>query len=599
MIDDDLVFAHRRRALNPDRPVVRGVAQNPDVYFQGRETVNPYYAALPGHVQTAMDRFAALTGRQYTLFDYFGVPDADRVLVLMGSGAETAREAIESPQRSRRQARTGAGAPVPAVFSRRSPRRAFRRPSRSIAVLDRTKEPGADGRAAVSGRRDGIRRGRRHRPAVPRCPGSSVDATACRRRSSRRRWSRRSSTTWRRRRRGITSPSGSTTTSRTRALSTTATFVSEGEDVVGCVFYGLGADGTVGANKNSIKIIGEETVRVRAGLLRLRLEEVGVEDDIAPAVRAAADSVDLPRAARPLRRLSPVPVRRTRSRCCAKPLMGRCSCSTVRSVRTAYGTNCRASMQAELIRKRIRLYVIDADTVATDAGMAGRVNTIMQTCFFAISGVLPREEAIRKIKGAIEATYGRKGSELVEQNFAAVDRTLEHLFEVPLPSAVSSSRPRPPVVPPEAPAFVRQVTAMMMAGRGDELPVSALPADGTYPSGTTRGRSGIFRTRCRSGSRLSASSAAIARWSVRTRSSGFVTTTSRCWRRRQRDSRPRRSPAAASRICGSRCRWLSKTAPAVSCALKSVRREASKRPGSVRSTWSRQGAAAGARAPRI
>ena len=143
-------------------------------------------------------------------------------------------------------------------------------------------------------------------------------------------------------------------------------------------------------------------------------------------------------------------------------------------------------MQAELIRKRIRLYVIDADAVAADAGMAGRVNTIMQTCFFAISGVLPREEAIAKIKAAIQATYGRKGSDLVEQNFAAVDRALEHLFEVPLPSAVSSSRQRPPVVPPEAPAFVRQVTAMMMAGRGDELPVSALPADGTYPSGTTR-----------------------------------------------------------------------------------------------------------------
>ena len=258
MIDDDLVFAHRRRGLSPDRPVVRGVAQNPDVYFQGRETVNPYYAALPAHVQSAMDRFAALTGRQYKLFDYFGAPDADRVLVMMGSGVETAREAIESLNGRGARLGAGAGAPVPTLFNRRSP--GVHSDDRAVNRGPRSHEgAGRDGRAALSGRDDGIRRGSRDRPAVARCRASSVDATDCRRRSSRRRWSRRSSTTCRRRRRRIISRLESTTTSRTRASSTIRRSCPKREDVVGCVFYGLGADGTVGANKNSIKIIGEET----------------------------------------------------------------------------------------------------------------------------------------------------------------------------------------------------------------------------------------------------------------------------------------------------------------------------------------------------
>ncbi len=483
MIDDDLVFAHRKRALNPDRPVVRGVAQNPDVYFQGRETVNPYYAALPGRVRQAMDRFAALTGRQYKLFDYFGAADADRVIVLMGSGAETARETIE--HLNARGARLGlVQVHLFRPFSGADLLDAIPLTARLIAVLDRTKEPGAAGEPlyqdVITAFAEAVATG--CRAFMPRIAGgryglSSKEFTPAMVKAV---YDNLASPT----------PKNHFTVGINDDVSHTSldydrTFVTEDEEVVGCVFYGLGADGTVGANKNSIKIIGEETAGYAQGYF------------VYDSKKSGSKTISHLRfGPRPIR--STYLIQRARFVACHQfqfveqvEMLREAMDGAVFLLNSPFGPDrvwdeLPRRMQEDLIRKRIRLYIIDADAVAAEAGMAGRVNTIMQTCFFAISGVLPRDEAIRKIKAAVEATYGKKGRQLVEQNFAAVDRTLEYLREVALPAAASSTRPRLPVVPPQAPEFVQQVTAVMMAGRGDELPVSAMPADGTYPSGTTQ-----------------------------------------------------------------------------------------------------------------
>jgi len=483
MIDDDLVRAHRDRALNPDRPVIRGVAQNPDVYFQARESVNPYYAALPEHVRTAMDRFAGLTGRQYKLFEYFGAADAERVVVLMGSGAETARETIE------RLNQDGANAGLVQVhlfrpFSAADLLASIPLSVRSIAVLDRTKEPGAAGEplyqdvltafceaVALGGRSSmphitGGRYGLSSKEFTPAMVKAVIDNLS-------------SNTPKNHFTVGINDDVSHTSLEYDRA------FVTEAEDVVGCVFYGLGADGTVGANKNSIKIIGEEASGYAQGFFVYDSKKSG-----------SRTTSHLRFGPRPIR--STYLVQRARFIACHQfqlvhqlDMLREAVEGAVFLLNSPFSVEgvwdeLPASLQEQLIGKRIRFYVIDADAVAEAAGMAGRINTIMQTCFFAISGVLPRDEAIEKIKQSIRATYGRKGADLVEQNFAAVDRTLEHLCEVTLPANVTSTRERAPVVPADAPAFVQQVTAMMMAGRGDDLPVSALPADGTYPSATAR-----------------------------------------------------------------------------------------------------------------
>jgi pyruvate-ferredoxin/flavodoxin oxidoreductase len=483
MIDDDLVFAHRQRALSPDRPVVRGVAQNPDVYFQGRETVNPYYADLPGQVQRAMDRFAALTGRQYRLFDYFGDPKAERVLVLMGSGVEAAREAIDYLNARGAQL----GLVQVHLFRPWSVDRLLESipaTAASIAVLDRTKEPGAAGEplyqdvttafaeALATGRRQSMPRilggryglsSKEFTPAMVKAVFDNLAAPAPKNHFTI----------------GINDDVSHS------SLDWDPGFVTEAADVVGCVFYGLGADGTVGANKNSIKIIGEETAGYAQGYFVYDSKKSG-----------SKTTSHLRFGPRPIR--STYLVQRARFVACHQfqfidqiDMLNDAVEGAVFLLNSPFGPDrvwdeLPPRMQADLIRKKIRFYVIDADRVAADSGMPGRINTIMQTCFFAISGVLPREEALRQIKRAIQATYGRKGRELVEQNFAAVDRTLEHLFEVTLPAAATSTRQLAAIVPADAPAFVRDVTAMMMSGHGDDLPVSALPPDGTYPSGTTQ-----------------------------------------------------------------------------------------------------------------
>jgi pyruvate-ferredoxin/flavodoxin oxidoreductase len=483
MIDDDLVFAHRQRALNPDRPIVRGVAQNPDVYFQGRETVNPYYAALPGNVQKAMDRFAALTSRPYRLFDYFGAADADRVVVLMGSGAETARETIE--YLNTRGARLGiVQVHLFRPFSVNDLLDAIPLTATSIGVLDRTKEPGASGEPlyqdVVTAFAEAVATSRR--ASMPRIVGgryglSSKEFTPAMVKAI---FDNLAAPT----------PKNHFTVGINDDVSHSSleydrNFVTESDQVVGCVFYGLGADGTVGANKNSIKIIGEETAGYAQGFFVYDSKKSG-----------SKTTSHLRFGPRPIR--STYLVQRARFIACHQfqfvetvEMLREATDRAVFLLNSPFGpgevwNELPRRMQEELIRKQIRLYVIDADKVAADVGMAGRINTIMQTCFFAISNVLPRDEALGKIKGAIEATYSKKGQELVEKNFAAVDGTLEFLSQVELPAAPTTTRRPRPVVSPNAPEFVRHVTAVMMAGRGDDLPVSAIPADGTYPSGTTQ-----------------------------------------------------------------------------------------------------------------
>ncbi len=483
IIDDTLVVAHRARALSPDRPVVRGVAQDPDVFFQARETATPFYAAVPSIVQTAMDRFGDLSGRRYRLFEYFGADDAEYVIVLMGSGVEAARETIDYLN-----ARGGKLGVVQVhlfrPFSIGHLLDAVPGSVTAIAVLDRTKEPGAPGEPlyqdVVTAFAEATSDGRRR--AMPRIVGgryglASKEFTPAMVKAVFE---------------NLASPSptnhftiGINDDVSHTSLEYDARFITEPSDVVGCIFYGLGADGTVGANKNSVKIIGEQTPGYAQGFF--------VYDSKKSGSRTTSHL-----------RFGPHPIRSTylvqRAHfiaCHQFQFVERLSMldeaidgavfllNTPVAPGDVWGELPRA-MQQELIRKRIRLCVIDADRVAIEAGMPGRINTIMQTCFFAISGVLPRAEAIARIKEAIETTYARKGRELVDSNFAAVDRTLENLHEVALPAAPTSAREAVPIVPAHAPEFVRQVTAMMIAGRGNELPVSALPVDGTFPSGTAR-----------------------------------------------------------------------------------------------------------------
>jgi pyruvate-ferredoxin/flavodoxin oxidoreductase len=482
MIDDELVFAHRRRALDPEHPFVRGVAQNPDVYFQARETVNTFYAAVPAALQRTMDRFAALTGRRYRLFDYVGAPDAERVVVLMGSGVETARETVA--YLNERGEKVGlVQVHLFRPFSVADFIDAVPATAKKIAVLDRTKEPGAAGEPlyldVVAAFAEAVAAKRRPAPRVfggryglgskeftPAMVKAVFDNLA------------------------LPAPANHFTVGIRDDLSHTSLeydpdFVIESPDVVGCIFYGLGSDGTVGANKNSIKIIGEDTAAYAQGFFVYDSKKSG-----------SRTTSHLRFGPRPIR--STYLVQRAQFIACHQfqfldriDMLREAVDGAVFLLNTVFGPDeiwdeLPASVQDALIRKHIRLYVIDADRVALEAGMSGRINTVMQTCFFAISGVLPRADAIARIKEAVVTTYGRKGGDLVDKNFAAIDRALENLHAVQLGAAVSSAREAAALVPEDAPAFVKEVTAVMAAGRGDDLPVSALPADGTYPSGTSR-----------------------------------------------------------------------------------------------------------------
>ncbi|HEY8346633.1 MAG TPA: pyruvate:ferredoxin (flavodoxin) oxidoreductase [Symbiobacteriaceae bacterium] len=485
LIDDELVRQHRLRGLNPDRPFMRGTAQNPDVYFQARETVNPYYLATPAIVQSYMDQLAKLTGRQYHLFDYYGAPDAERIIILMGSGAETACETVDYLN--------ARGEKVGVVkvrlfrpFSADHLLAVVPSTVKAVAVLDRTKEPGSAGEPlyldVVSAFNEAYAAGKLPMATLPRIVGgryglgskeftpAMVKAVFDNLASDH---PKNHFTV------GIIDDVTHT------SLPVDPNFHIESPDVVRCMFWGLGSDGTVGANKNSIKIIGEETDNYAQGYFVYDSKKSG--------------GITISHL-----RFGPRPIRSTyqiqRANFVAVhqfvfleqyPVLDAAEEGATVLINSPYPVDevwdhLPEPVQRQIIDKKLQVYVIDADNVARETGMGRRINTIMQTCFFAISGILPREEAIAKIKEAIRKTYSKRGEQVVQQNFAAVDAALAHLHRLNVPGQVTSTKGLRPPVPPEAPEFVQKVTAEMIAGRGDLLPVSALPADGTYPTGTTK-----------------------------------------------------------------------------------------------------------------
>jgi len=485
VIDDRYVRAHRARALTPEHPVVRGTAQNPDVYFQAREAANAYYDAAPTVVQDAMDRLALRTGRSYRLFDYAGAPDAERVLVVMGSGAEVAEEAVEhlyarGEKVGVLKVRLYRPFSVPHFLA------AVPATVRALAVLDRTKEPGSAGEplyldvvaaaaeawatgcwpAATPPRVIGGRYGLGSKEFTPAMVKAVLDELASER-------PRNHFTV------GIHDDVTHT------SLEPDPGFSTESPDTVRAIFYGLGADGTVGANKNSIRIIGEETDNHAQGYFVYDSKKSG-----------SVTVSHLRFGPRPIRS-SYLISRATFVACHQFALLERMDVfraaepGAVVLLDAPYAPDevwdrLPRPAQATIIAKGLRLFAIDGHRVARELGMGGRVNIVMQVCFFAISGVLPRHEAAAAIKRSIEKTYGKRGEAVLRQNFDAVDTALASLHEVRVPAEASATAERRPAVPPEAPEFVRRVSAAMIAGDGDGLPVSALPADGTYPTGTTR-----------------------------------------------------------------------------------------------------------------
>lgn len=483
MIPDELVFEHRKRGLNPDHPFIRGTAQNPDVYFQGRETVNTFYHATPGIVEEAMEKFAQLTGRKYELFQYTGAPDAEEVILIMGSGGETAAET--SVVLNKTGAKTGVlQIRLYRPFSIDHFLKALPTTVKSVAVLDRTKEPGAAGEPlfqdVMSTLVLALQRGTISR--LPRLIGGRY---------------------------GLSSKEFTPAMVKavfdelkkpqpkeqfTLGIKDDVTFTSLDYDPsftldetkwTQALFFGLGADGTVGANKNSIKIIGENTAMHAQGYFVYDSKKSGART--VSHLRFGPDPIRAPYLLTQANFVACHQFNFTEKVEMLNYIMpgGTFLLNSPYSVEEVW-EKMPAHVQKAIIAKKLKFFVIDATTVARDNGMAGRINTIMQTCFFALSGVLPREEAIEAIKHAIEKTYAKKGRSVVEKNFKAVDATLDHLYQVDYPQHVTAEEASILVVPAEAPAFVQEVTAMMMADQGNELSVSQMPIDGTFPSGTTK-----------------------------------------------------------------------------------------------------------------
>jgi pyruvate-ferredoxin/flavodoxin oxidoreductase len=485
MIDMEKVAEHRQRALSPDRPIIRGTAQNPDVFFQAREACNPWYLACPEIVQNTMDKFAKIVGREYHLFDYVGAPDAERVVIMMGSGADVAHETVEYLNAQ--------GEKIGLLkvhlyrpFSIEHFVAALPATVKTIAVLDRTKEPGAMGEPlymdVVTALAEATASGKSPLKSFPRIIGgryglSSKDFTPAMVKAvfdeTAKVDPKKHFTV------GIVDDVTHT------SLDYDPDFSTEDSKTFRGLFYGLGSDGTVGANKNSIKIIGADTdfaaqgyfvydskkagavtiSHLRFGPKKLRSSYlISKADFVACHQFTFLERYDMLKAARP---------------------------GAVFLLNSLYGPDevwdhLPRTTQKQIINKKLKFYVIDAYKVAEETGMGVRINTIMQTCFFAISGVLPREEAIEGIKKAIKKTYGKRGEAVVQKNFAAVDGSLAHLHEVKVPSAVTSTFDLRLAVPAEAPEFVQKVTGPIYAGLGDDLPVSALPVDGTFPTATAQ-----------------------------------------------------------------------------------------------------------------
>jgi len=477
LVDETLVRKHRERGLSPDHPVLRGTAQNPDVFFQSREAINPFYRACPTIVQDVMDRFASRTGRAYKLFDYVGAPDADRIIVMMGSGAGPVEETIEH-LRSRGEKVGLLKVRLFRPFAPSSLLAALPKTATAVAVLDRTKEPGSiaeplyldvvaalnespSARPRVIGGRFGLS-SKEFTPAMAKSVFDELKKTPPKNHFTV----------------GIVDDVTHTSLEYDRDFST------EDPQTVRAVFYGLGSDGTVGANKNSIKIIGKRTDNHAQGYFVYDSKKAG--------------SVTVSHL-----RFGPRPIRSSyliskasfvachqfqfleRMDVLASADPGATFLLNAPFRPTEVWNHVPEPVQQNIINKQLKFYVIDAYKVARVTGMAGRINTIMQTCFFAISGVLPREEAIEAIKDAVRDTYGKRGDAVVEKNFAAVDQTLAHLHSVSVPQQASSGLRVLPPVPERAPSFVRDVLGSIIAGQGDSLPVSAMPVDGTFPTGTS------------------------------------------------------------------------------------------------------------------
>jgi pyruvate-ferredoxin/flavodoxin oxidoreductase len=485
MISDELVHRHRKSALSPEHPFIRGTAQNPDVYFQGREAANSFYLAAPTIVQNAMDKFAALTGRQYKLFDYVGDPDAEQVLVLMGSGAEVAQEAVDNL--NRRGAKFGVlKVRLYRPFSVEHFLQALPPTVESIAVLDRSKEPGSVGEPlyadVVTALSEAESQSTHLVQPMPRIIGgryglSSKEFTPAmvkgvfeelEKENGRKHFTV-----------GIVDDVTHT------SIDYDPTFSTEETDTVRALFYGLGADGTVGANKNSIKIIGEDTGLFAQGYFVYDSKKSG-----------SMTTSHLRFGPKPIH--SSYLITRANFVACHQfaflerlNLLKYAEPGATFLLNSLFGPQdvwamLPRTIQQEIVVKRLKFHVIDAYKVARETGMGGRINTIMQTCFFAISNVLPREQAIAAIKNAIRKTYGKRGQAVVEKNFAAVDQALANLFQVKVPDQSSSLFDLQPPVPAEAPEFVRGVLGPIIQGDGDFLPVSKMPVDGTFPSGTAQ-----------------------------------------------------------------------------------------------------------------
>jgi pyruvate-ferredoxin/flavodoxin oxidoreductase len=481
LVPEELVRAHRARSLSPERPFIRGTAQNPDVYFQARESANPFYARTPGLVQAAMTQLAERTGRHYRLIDYAGHPEAERVIVAMGSGAETVRETVA--HLTARGERVGV---VTVRLYRPFPTEALLEAMPAsvsrVAVLDRTKEPGSLGEPlfldVVSALAEAHANG--DRPVMPRITGgryglSSKEFTPgmvaavfqeLGQENPRRRFTV-----------GINDDVSGLSLTYDPSLDI------ESPDTLRAVFFGLGSDGTVGANKNTIKILGAEEGLYAQGYFAYDSKKSGSQT-----------VSHLRFGPRPIR--APYLVDRASFVGChhfgllqRAEVLGRAAQGATlllnypRPAAELWDALARP-IQEQILAKGIQLYVIDASKIAREMGLGGRINTVLQTGFFAISGVMERETAIARIKAAIAKSYGRRGTEVVEANIRAVDRALEGLEKVEIPDRATSKIELPAIVGTHAPEFVQKVTAMMMAGRGEELPVSALPVDGTWPSGT-------------------------------------------------------------------------------------------------------------------
>jgi pyruvate-ferredoxin/flavodoxin oxidoreductase len=485
LINMDRVFEHRARALSPDHPVLRGTAQNPDVYFQAREAVSPFYAACPEIVQTVMDKFTKVVGRSYKLFDYVGAPDAEHVVVMMGSGAEAAHEAVEYLAAAKKKVGL-LKVRLYRPFSVEHFLRALPQTVRSIAVLDRTKEAGAAGGPLYLDVVNAIQEGLKNKLQRPEAPPVVLGG-----------------------RYGLSSKEftpamvkgvfdnfapgaqknhftvGITDDVSHSSLTYDPEFSVEPDSVVRAMFYGLGADGTVGANKNSIKIIGENTDNYAQGYF------------VYDSKKSGAMTVSH-------LRFGPKPIRSTYLVSKANfvachqwifleryDMLSALVDGGVFLLNSPFGPEevwdkLPKEVQKQLIQKKAKFFVIDAYQVARDTGMGSRMNTILQTCFFAISKVLPPQEAVEEIRKSIRYTYGKKGEDVVQKNLKAVDETLAHLHEVKVPAQVTSKTEIPAPFAAEAPKFEREVLGTIYAGHGDDLPVSAFPVDGTFPTGTAK-----------------------------------------------------------------------------------------------------------------